>query len=213
MDGSNGIQPVMPLGNTGGGLGSGSEGLWLFALLILFGMGGFGGFGANGRYGYDGFMTDRPATANDVTQASNFAALERQNNEGVAATRQVGYDLQTAIKDANYSTLGEIRDLQAAVAQCNAQSQQCCCNILRSIDSVNYNGAINTAAINANTTAGIQKVLDTIAQDRMAQMQSRINQLELQQAVCGVVRYPMSYTYSAAGTPFSAATCGCNGSY
>lgn len=213
MDGSNGIQPVMPLGNTGCGLGSGSEGLWLFALLILFGMGGFGGFGANGRYGYDGFMTDRPATANDVTQASNFAALERQNNEGVAATRQVGYDLQTAIKDANYNTLGEIRDLQAAVAQGNYQSQKCCCDTLRSIDSVNYNGAINTAAINANTTAGIQKVLDTIAQDRMAQMQSRINQLELQQAVCGVVRYPMAYTYSAACNPFCAPTCGCNGSY
>ena len=146
MDGSNVIQPVMPLGNTGCGLGSGSEGLWLFALLILFGMGGFGGFGANGRYGYDGFMTDRPATANDVTQASNFAALERQNNEGVAATRQVGYDLQTAIKDANYNTLGEIRDLQAAVSQGNAQSQQCLKNFFFMVRRKFCKNAVGTYA-------------------------------------------------------------------
>lgn len=205
----NGIQPVMSVNPYGGSGGDSS--LWLFALLILFGMGGgFGGFGA-GRGGYDGFMTDRPATANDVTQASNFAALERQNNEGVSATRQVGYDLQSAIKDANYNTLGEIRDLQAAVAQGNAEAQQCCCQILRSIDQTNYQAAINTSAINANTTAGIQKVLDAISQDRMAQMQSKINQLELQQAVAGVVRYPMTYTYSAGPSPFCASPCGCNG--
>lgn len=80
MDGSSGITPVMPLGGNYGFGGAGGESIWLFALLILFGMGGFGGFGAN-RGAYDGFMTDRPATANDVTQASNFAALERQNNE------------------------------------------------------------------------------------------------------------------------------------
>lgn len=210
MDGSSGITPVMPLGGNYGFGGAGGESIWLFALLILFGMGGFGGFGAN-RGAYDGFMTDRPATANDVTQASNFAALERQNNEGVAATRQVGYDLQTAIKDANYNTLGELRDLEAAVAAGSAQAQQCCCTTLRSIDNLSYQGAINTSAINANTTAGIQKVLDAISQDRIAQMQSKINQLELQQAVAGVVRYPMTYTYSAGPSPFCGTGCGCSG--
>lgn len=210
MDGSSGITPVMPLGGNYSGFGGGCDSsIWLFALLILFGMGGFGGFGAN-RGVYDGFMTDRPATANDVTQASNFAALERQNNEGVAATRQVGYDLQTAIKDANYNTLSEIRDLEAAVAEGNAQAQQCCCQILRASDQTNFQLANSTAIINANTTAGIQKVLDAISQDRMAQMQSKINQLELQQAVAGVVRYPMTYAYSAGPSPFCGGACGCN---
>lgn len=140
----NGIQPVMSVNPYGGSGGDSS--LWLFALLILFGMGGgFGGFGA-GRGGYDGFMTDRPATANDVTQASNFAALERQNNEGVSATRQVGYDLQSAIKDANYNTLGEIRDLQAAVAQGNAEAQQCLKNFFSKVRRKFCTNAVGTYA-------------------------------------------------------------------
>lgn len=145
MDGSSGITPVMPLGGNYGFGGAGSESIWLFALLILFGMGGFGGFGAN-RGAYDGFMTDRPATANDVTQASNFAALERQNNEGVAATRQVGYDLQTAIKDANYNTLGELRDLEAAVAAGSAQAQQCLKNFFSKVRRKFCKNAVGTYA-------------------------------------------------------------------
>lgn len=144
MDGSSGITPVMPLGGNYG-FGTGGDAIWLFALLILFGMGGFGGFGAN-RGAYDGFMTDRPATANDVTQASNFAALERQNNEGVAATRQVGYDLQTAIKDANYNTLGELRDLEAAVAAGSAQAQQCLKNFFSKVRRKFCKNAVGTYA-------------------------------------------------------------------
>lgn len=93
-----------------------------------------------------------------------------------------------AVKDGNYNILGEIRDLQAATASGFARQQECCCNILRGIDSVNYNGAINTAAINATTTAQTQKILDAIAGNRMADMQNQINQLQLQAALCGVPR-------------------------
>lgn len=202
MDGT-GIVPTMPLGNNGGMFGN--EGIWLFAILALM----WGGFGGN-RFGNgNDIMTARPATAEDVTNASNFAALERQNNEGVAATRQVGYDLQTAIKDANYATLSELRDVQSAVASGNAQNQQCCCQILRGIDGINYNGALNTASINANTTAQTQKILDALSADKISALQGRINQLELQNAVAGVVRYPSAMTYAYNANPFCG--CGCSG--
>ena len=206
MEGS-GITPVMNMNPGYGGDGMfGNEGIWLFAILALM----WGGFG-NNRFGPENnFMTDRPATANDVTQASNFAALERQNNEGVAATRQVGYDLQTAIKDANYSTLSELRDIQASVAEGNAQSQRCCCEILRGIDGVNYNAAMNTASINATTTAQTQKILDALSADKISALQGRINQLELQSALCGVVRYPTQTTFTAQN-PFCCYSYGCNG--
>lgn len=205
MDGT-GIVPTMPLGNNGGMFGN--EGIWLFAILALM----WGGFGGN-RFGNNDIMTARPATAEDVTNASNFAALERQNNEGVAATRQVGYDLQTAIKDANYSTLRELRDIQASVAAGNAQSQQCCCQVLRGIDGINYNGAINTASINATTTAQTQKILDALAQNKIEALQGRINQLELNNAVAGVVRYPNTMTYAYNANPFCGSGCGCGGNY
>ena len=79
--------------------------------------------------------------------------------------------------------------------------QNCCCDILRSVDSVNYNGAINTAAINANTTAQVQKVLDAIMGNRMADMQSQINALQLQAATSNVLRFPNAWTFNGGVFP------------
>ena len=123
---------------SGGGFGGfGGEGIWLFAILALMG-GGFGNFGGN---------RERNATVGDVQRATDFAALERQNNETVAAVRQAAYDNAGAIKDGNYNILGELRDLQMATASSFGKQQECCCETLRAIDVVNYNGAINTANI------------------------------------------------------------------
>ena len=67
---------------------------------------------------------------------------------------------------------------------------------------------MNTASINANTTAVGQKILDAIMGNRMEDMQNRINQLELKNELQGVVRYPNGYTYNAGQSPFCG--CGCN---
>lgn len=107
-------------GNGNGWGGFGNEGLWLFAILALMG-GGFGNWGNRGM----GPMGDRNATVGDVQRATDFAALERQNNETVAAVRQTAYDTTGAIKDGQYNILGEIRDLQAAAASGFARQQEC----------------------------------------------------------------------------------------
>ena len=85
------------------------------------------------------------------------------------------------------------------------QSQECCCNILRAVDGVNYNGAINTAAINANTTAVGQKIIDAIMGNRMADMQNQINALQLQAATSNVLRFPNSWTFAGGVFPPAAA--------
>ena len=75
----------------------GGGGMWIFALLVLCLLGNGGGFfGENGN-------AERAATVGDVQRATDFQALERQNNEGVAATRQGVYDVTGAIKDGNYN--------------------------------------------------------------------------------------------------------------
>lgn len=186
-------------GNGNGWGGFGNEGLWLFAILALMG-GGFGGWGNRGPMG------DRNATVGDVQRATDFAALERQNNETVAAVRQAAYDTTGAIKDGNYNVLGELRDLQAATASGFARQQECCCETLRAIDGVNYNAAMNTASINANTTAQTQKILDAISGNRLADMQNQINQLQLQAALCGI---PRTTPYGYGIVP-QFAGCNCN---
>jgi len=67
---------------------------------------------------------------------------------------------------------------------------------------------MNTAAINANTTAQTQRILDVLSQNKIDELQGKINALELQNAVAGVVRYPNGWTYNAGTNPF----CGCNNS-
>ena len=50
--------------------------------------------------------------------------------------------------------------------------------------------------------------------DRMAAMQNRINQLELAQAMNGVVRYPNTWSFNAGPATFCAGGSGyCNGNF
>ena len=67
----------------------------------------------------------------------------------------------------------------------------------------------DTAAINANTTAQTQKILDAMAQNKIESLQAQVNQLQLQSAMCGVVRYPNATTYTSGVSPFWNQSC-CN---
>lgn len=207
-----GITPVMNVGSGygyGDGFGFGGNGLWLFAILALM-WGGNGFFGGNGALGY------RPATAEDVNNGFNFNDLQNQNRDiitainsgtaqSVATTNQVYHDTVAAFNDKYSELQRDVASLAVGQANLLAKENECCCNTLRAIDSVNYNNAMNTASINANTTASMQKVLDAIQENKIEALQSKVNQLELQQAVAGVVRYPSATTYSSGCNPF----CGC----
>lgn len=198
MDGT-GIQPVMSMNPYGGDGMFGNDGLWLFALLILFGMGGFGG------YGYGRGADGRCATVEDLNNSANFTRLESQVMNNGNRIESKTDALANGICDLGY-------EMAQQFGNTNSQLAQCCCTTQRAIDSVNYNGAINTAAINANTTAVGQKILDRLSEDKISALQGRISQLELQQAVAGVVRYPTSYSYSAGASPFCSggySQCGC----
>lgn len=142
-----------------------------------------------------------------ANQRETLAAVNAGTAQAVAATNQTFHDTVNALSD-KYSELA--RDISGlAVGQANllAKENECCCSTLRAIDGVNYANALNTAAINENTTAQAQKILDAITGNRMADMQNQINQLQLQQAVAGVVRYPSASTYYAGTNPF----CACGG--
>jgi hypothetical protein len=138
--------------------GFGGEGLWLFAILALFGFGGNGFLG--GRNG------ERNATVGDVQRATDFAALERQNNETVASVRQGVYDTSAAIKDGNYNILGELRDLQTAANAGFAEQSKCCCEINRNIDSVRFDMANYSAATQAAIHAEGEQTRNLLQQKR-----------------------------------------------
>lgn len=208
MNESGGITPVLPIGtNNGGGFGYGGfggDGFWIIALLALLGLGngGFGGFG-NGNLGY------RFATAEDVNNGFNFSELQSENRDILSAISSDTASTIAAVERVGGSLNSEIHDVEMSLANLGSAQQKCCCDTLRAIDGVNYNNAMNTAAINANTTAQTQRILDAITENKIEALQGKIQSLELANQLQGVVRYPNGYTYNAGPSPFCQCGCGC----
>jgi hypothetical protein len=177
---------------------------WILALFFLFSMGGNGfGFGNNAQSLTDAIISTNGgyATQQSVNDSFNFSALESQNRDIIGAVNQAKYDNINVMKDIQSQLQLQLSGLATMEQGIVDKMQSCCCETNRNIDSVKYENAVNTAAINANTTAQTQKILDAIAGNRMADMQNQINQLQLQAATCNVMRFPNQWTYAGGYFP------------
>lgn len=196
-----------------GGLGNNSF-IWLFAILALMG-GGFGGWGNNNfanAIGYENLSTSNEVQRgfdNQNSMANQREILSAVNNgtaQAVATTNQTFHDTVNALQDKYGELQRDIAGVALTQAQSIANQNECCCATKQLIMQNNYDAAMRDAATNANITAQIQSVKDLISGNRIADMQSQINDLQLQNAMAGVVRYPNAWTYNAGVSPF----CGCN---
>lgn len=205
--GENGLSAADIAAINGGENGWGGM-IWLFAILALMG-GGFGGWGGNAQqYATRDQVQNGFDTQNLQAQTRDIlAAVNAGTAQSVAATNQVFHDVVNYVGDKYMELQRDVGALAVGQANLLAKENETGCNILRAIDGVNYNAAMNTASINANTTAVGQKILDAIMGNKMEEMQNRINQLELQNQLQGVVRYPNGWTYNAGNNPFCG---GCN---
>lgn len=188
-----GITPVMNVGGCGYGYGDGygfggGAGLWLFAILALMN-GGFGGWSGN---------RGNVATTEDLASGFNFSGVNNKLNEITAGIAGVNQNLSNAICQLGYQGAQHTYELGSKI-------DNCCCATQRAVDSVKFDMANYAAGINANVTAQVQSIKDILAAEKASAQAARIQQLELQQALCGVVRYPVTATYNA-GYPFN---CGC----
>ena len=154
---------------------------WLFALLILFGIGVCG-------YGYGRGVDGRCATVEDLNNSANFTRLESQvMNNG----NRIEY--KTDAVQNGICTLGY--EMAQQFGTTREQLASCCCENRLAVANTNAHIDQSTALINANITAQTQKVLDKLAEDKISALQGRISQLELQHGGrCS--RYPTSYSYS-----------------
>ena len=182
-----GITPVMPVG------GDGSF-MWIFGLLILLGMFNGGGFGFGGNGNTNALSADmQRGFDNQNTMAQTRDILTAVTNgtaQTIAASTQNASNAINAIKDGNAALIREFGNVETALTGLAGKQQECCCSILRAVDGANY-----------NTTVQIQKVLDAIAGNRMADMQNQINQLQLQNAMTGVMRFPNAWTFNGGVFP------------
>ncbi len=170
------------------GTGFAGNGAWWIIILFLF------LFGANGN-GFGKGNTgacDTCVSTSQFESANNFRTLDNQLNGINNGICSLGYEQSNLIHGSTSEIVGAVTGEGRALQM---QLADCCCTTQRAIDSVKLENERNT-----------QKILDVLSGNRMAEMQNQINQLQLQSALCGVVRYPNSMAYNAGTSPF----CGCN---
>ena len=173
----------------------GEEGMgggWFLIVILFLFLFGFGN-NRNGMGGYCG--NDGYVTTSQFESENNFRTLDNSNRMTQNGLCQLGYEQANLINASTAQIVGNITNEGRAL---QSQIADCCCTTQRAIDSLKLENCQNT-----------QKILDAITTDRMAQMQNQINQLQMQNALCGVVRYPMASTWNAGSNPFCG--CGCNG--
>jgi len=203
-------------GNNDGWGGNGWGGMiWLFAILAMMN-GGFGGFGGGYRPQY--------ATQDFVQNGFNFNDLQSQNRDimgaitagtaqAVAATNQAKYDNINVEKDIQAALTAQIGDVRTNQMTLLANQNDCCCttkmalnegfnSINAAIAQARYENAMNTAAINANTTAQTQRVIDMMTGNQIQDLRDQVGQLQLANQLQGVMRYPQGWTYNAGPNPF-----------
>lgn len=206
----------------GDGFG-GSGFIWAFLIFaLLMGNGGFGFGGGNGNTNAIQADVNR-GFDNQNLQAQTrdiLSAVTSGTAQSVAASNEVYHNLSNNFADKYSELARDIAGVNAGVAQ--AIANQCQLNgdmklqiaetgagVNANIAQTRFDSAMNTAAINAVTTAQTQKILDALAQNKIESLQGKVNQLELQNAMAGVVRYPLGMMYSAGSSPF----CNCGNSY
>ena len=188
----------------GGDCFGGSGFIWAFLIFaLLMGNGGFG-FGGNGNTN---------ALSADMQRGFDNQNTMANQREILSATNGVYHDVVATLGDKYSELARDIAGVNAGVSQ--AIANQCQLNgdlklqMSEGFGQNRYDGAMNTASINAVTTMQTQKILDALAQNKIEALQGRVNQLEMQNALAGVVKYPMSSVYSAGGSPFC--NCNCSG--
>ena len=144
--------------------------------ILLFGAGGFGGLGNRGY---------ADASQQEILFNQHFNSLDNKIDRGFTS---IGNGISSLAYD-------QLRQMDANTASINGNV----INESRGIQDKLYDVKTAVHAEGEATRALIQ-------QNKIEALNGRINQLELQSAMCGVVRYPNAMTYTAA-SPF----CPCGG--
>jgi hypothetical protein len=176
------------MGNNDDGFGFGGNGAWWIIILLLFGWGrgGFGGFGGN--YGGQGGGYSYPCCGTPATQSDLSAAFASNSVlsgiNGIDSTLCQGFNgINTAILQNGYNT-------QAGINTLSHQLADCCCATQRAIDSVKYENATNTCAIQntiqnttrdviENANANSRAILDALNANYIRTLEQENNSLRL----------------------------------
>lgn len=137
--------------------------------------------GGNG-FGFVG--RGQAATTDELSAGFNFSGINNKLDGISTAITSEGRNLDNAICTLGYNSLQQTSALSSQMANC-------CCDL--------------KTAIHAEGEA----TRNMIQQNKIESLQAQINALQLNSALCGVVRYPTSMAYTAGYSPFCGYSNGC----
>lgn len=209
------LSPADIAAMTGDGMNGNTAFFWIFALLLLGGMGG------NGTWGGGGYRPQY-ATQTDVQNGFNFADLQDQNRDiltainggtaqAVAATQQAKYDNINVMKDVQMALGQQIADVRSMEQSILGNQNECCCGtkmlIAEQAAGTNAQIAKNQYDLSMQMAGLEQRLTAKMDANEIQNLRDQVAQLQMQQATNGVVRYPNSWTFNAGQFP----NCFCGG--
>lgn len=204
---------------SGGGFGgfgaNGLEGLIYLAVIgSMFGWGG-NGFGFGGNAGAAA-LAGNLATQNDVQRGFDTAALQDQSRDilaavnsgtaqSVAATNQVYHDIVANVGDKYSELARDVAGVNNNILQVLANENQCCSETKQMILTTSANTDAKLDQNKFDIMMGIagmeQRLTSKLDQNKIEALQSQVSQLQLQQAMAGVMKFPNSWSYGAGPFP------------
>ena len=199
-------------GNDGFGANGGAWWIIILFLFVFMG-GGWGGFNRQGEFGQ--YAT--AASQQEILFGQQFGQInDRLTNIGNGICN-LGYEMQGNIGQLGKEVaLGQSNLGQTIMSTGNAIQQQlanCCCEQRLATANLSAQMDRQTCDITAAIHAEGEATRALIQTNEIQALRDKVNSLEMDSRFCGVVRYPMGYTYNAGASPFCGCNsgCGCNG--
>ena len=193
---------------TGDGNGFGGNGIFYLVILFFFVFMG-GGFGWNRQGEFGQYAT--AASQQEILFGQQFGQLnDRISNLGNGICN-LGYEMQGNIGQLGKEVALGQSNLNQTVMQTGNNIQQqiasCCCENRLAAANLSAQMDRQTCDITTAIHAEGEATRAMMQANEIQQLRDKVNALQMDNRMYGVVRYPNGYTYTAGPSPF----CGCNG--
>ena len=186
----------------------GSGGAWWIIILFLFVCmgGGWGGFNRQGEFGQ--YAT--AASQQEILFGQHFGQLnDRITNVGNGLCT-LGYEMQGNIgqlgREVALAQAGTNTTIMQTGNSIQGQIAQCCCDNRLATANLSAQMDRQTCDITTAIHAEGEATRALMQANELQALRDKVASLEMDNRMCGVVRYPNGLTYSAGSSPF----CGCN---
>lgn len=177
--------------------GMAGNGAWWIIILFLFVIMGGGWNGFNRQSDFGQYAT--AASQQEILFGQQFGQLnDRLTNIGNGICN-LGYEMQGDFGQLTQTVMSTGNSIQSQLAQCCCENRLATANLSAQIDRQTCDITTAIHAEGEQTRAMMQA-------NEIQQLRDKVNSLEADNRMYGVVRYPNGYSYNAGPSPF----CGCN---